>query len=163
MINIHRIHIGCDHAGFEMKEELKSFLETMEYEVIDHGAYEYEENDDYPDFVNPVAREVSLDPDNSVGIIIGGSGQGEAIVANRVPGIRAVVFNGQYEPQDGREVPEEIILSRQHNDANILSLGARYFTEEAMMEAVNSWLNTPYSGDERHIRRLGKIDKLKIN
>ena len=154
-----KIHIGADHAGFDLKKELINFLEQKHYEVIDHGAFEYDENDDYPDFIFPVAKEVSLDQ-QSFGIVIGGSGQGEAIAANRVSGIRAVVFNGQYEPADGREVPQEIITSRQHNDANILSLGARFLSVEEAREAVEMWLDTAFSGDERHIRRINKIDQM---
>lgn len=156
-----KIHIGADHAGFELKESLIQFLEQKHYEVIDHGAFEYDEDDDYPDFIFPVAKAVSLDPQTK-GIVIGGSGQGEAIAANRIPGVRAVVFNGQYEPKDGREVPHEIIISREHNDANILSLGARFLSAEEAQEAVEQWLDTEFSGDDRHIRRLSKIDQLGI-
>lgn len=158
-MNTTTIHIGADHAGYEMKEVLKLFLERKGYEVVDHGAYEYDEDDDYPDFIFPVAQNVILDTD-SKGIILGGSGQGEAIVANRVNGVRAVVFNGQYQPGDGREVPEEIVISRQHNDANILSLGARFLSDEEAKEAVELWLETDFSGEERHLRRIKKIDNL---
>lgn len=160
MRNVRKIHIGTDHAGFEMKEELKKFLELKDYEVIDHGAYEYDEDDDYPDFIKPVALAVNGDPENSVGIILGGSGQGEAICANRIPGIRAVVFNGQYERADGVEVPNEIVASREHNDSNVLSLGARFLSIEEAQEAVELWLETEFSGDERHVRRIEKIDQL---
>jgi ribose 5-phosphate isomerase B len=162
MLNIRKIHIGSDHAGFELKESLKSFLESEGYEIIDHGAFEYDEYDDYPDFIFPVAKAVAQDLQNSRGIILGGSGQGEAICANRIPGIRAVVFNGQYDPVDGREVPNEIILSRQHNDSNILSFGARFLNEEEAKEAVILWLETEFSGEEKHIRRLDKIDDLGL-
>jgi len=161
MAHITRIHIGSDHAGFDMKEELKSFLETLEYEVIDHGAYEYDEDDDYPDFIYPVAESVAIDS-QSFGIILGGSGQGEAICANRIKGIRATVFNGQYEPVDGREVPNEIVLSREHNDANVLSLGAKFISIAEAKEAVELWLETDFSGDERHVRRIQKIEKLGL-
>jgi ribose 5-phosphate isomerase B len=161
VINIKRIHIGADHAGFELKEELKSFLESNGYEVIDHGAFEFDEQDDYPDFIFPVAESVVIDTE-SAGIVIGGSGQGEAICANRVKGIRAVVFNGQYESQDGREVPNEIVLSREHNDSNVLSLGARFISVAEAKEAVELWLETDFSGDERHIRRLQKIERLGL-
>lgn len=169
MININRIHIGSDHAGFEMKEELKSFLESSGYDVIDHGAFEYDEDDDYPDFIFPVAESVAIDSE-SMGIILGGSGQGEAICANRVKGIRAVVFNGQYNPvvnyddelENDREIPNEIILSRQHNDANVLSLGARFLSMSEAKDAVELWLETEFSGDERHLRRLQKIDRMGL-
>jgi ribose 5-phosphate isomerase B len=156
-----KIHIGADHAGFDLKEELIIFLEKMDYEVTDYGAYEYDEDDDYTDFVFPVAKAVSIDPE-SKGIVIGGSGQGEAIAANRLPGIRAAVFNGQFEPKDGREVPNEIVLSREHNDANILSLGARFLSMEEAKEAVELWLETEFSGEERHIRRISKIEQLGL-
>ena len=154
-----KIYLGTDHAGFEMKEELKPFLEELGHEVIDQGASEYNENDDYPDFIVPVAQAVSSDKE-SKGIILGGTGQGEAIAANRIKGVRAIVFNGQYEPHDGRIVPDEIIMSREHNDANILSLGARFLTVDEAKRAITKWLATPFSEDERHIRRLQKIDSL---
>ena len=154
-----KIYIGTDHAGFEMKEELKPFLEELGHEVIDQGASEYNENDDYPDFIIPVAQAVSSDKE-AKGIILGGTGQGEAIAANRINGVRAVVFNGQYEPHGGRIVPDEIIMSREHNDANIISLGARFLTADEAKRAITKWLATPFSEDERHVRRLQKIDSL---
>jgi len=153
------IHIGADHAGFELKEEVKLFLEKKGYEIVDHGAYEYDEEDDYPEFCGAVAREVAIDPEVK-GIVIGGSGQGEAIACNRFAGVRAVVFNGQYEPHDGREVPQEIITSRLHNDSNILSLGARFLNEEEALEAIELWLETDFSEEERHIRRIEQLDRL---
>jgi len=154
-----KIFIGADHAGFEMKEALKPFLEELGHEVVDKGAAEYDEDDDYPDFIIPVAKDVAKN-ENTLGIIIGGSGQGEAIAANRIKGVRAVVFNGQYEPRGGREVPDEIILSREHNDSNILSLGARFLSIDDAQRAVSKWLATPFSSDERHVRRLQKIDNI---
>ncbi len=157
-----KIFIGTDHAGYVLKEKLVSALKLQGHEVIDKGAFEYNETDDYPDFISEVAREVSKDPDETRGIIMGATGQGEAIVANRFPHIRAVVYYG-----DSKAVVDDeadvIERSRQHNNSNVLSLGARYLTEDMMMIAVNHWLNTPFSGDERHIRRLKKIDDLKIN
>ena len=115
-----------------------------------------------------MAKAVAGDP-RSRGIIIGGSGQGEAICANRFSGVRAVVFNGptyakvsvgkQYKP-DGTEIPDEIKLSREHNDANVLSLGARFLSIEEAKSAVKTWLETPFSNDERHIRRIKKIDDI---
>lgn len=157
-----KIFIGTDHAGYVLKEKLVSSLKLQGYEVIDKGAFEYNENDDYPDFVIPVAQEVSKDPNNTKGIILGGTGEGEAITANRFPHVRAVAYYGQSECVVDNE-SDIVIRSRQHNNSNILSLGARYLTEEKMMEAVNLWLNTSFSFDERHIRRLGKIDQIKID
>jgi ribose 5-phosphate isomerase B len=157
-----KIYIGTDHAGYVLKEKLVSSLKLQGYEVVDMGAFKYDENDDYPDFVVPVARAISKDPDGAKGIILGGTGEGEAIAANRFPHVRAVVDYGEAVAVVDDE-SNIIVRSRQHNNANILSLGARYFTEDSVMEAVNLWLNTPYSGDERHIRRLAKIDAIKIN
>lgn len=155
MEDIRTIHIGSDHAGFELKNQIILFLEQKHYEVIDHGAHELDPEDDYPDFILPVALAVAEDS-NSKGIILGGSGQGEAIVANRVQGIRAAVFYGEPAYSD-----ESIVtLSRQHNDANILSLGARFLTEEEALEAIESWLETAFSGEERHMRRISKIDEI---
>lgn len=154
-----KIFIGTDHAGYVLKEKLLSILKAQDYEVIDKGAYEYDEHDDYPDFVIPVAQEVSKNPDNARGIILGATGQGEAIVANKFPHVRAVVYYGESKCVVDDEA-DIIIRSRQHNNANILSLGARYLTEEQMTSAVNLWLNTSFSPRERHVRRLEKIDKI---
>jgi len=161
-----KIYIGSDHAGFELKGKLISFLQTKGYVVEDVGAYTYDAEDDYPDFVVPVARAISRvgsqtnDTEEVRGIIIGGSGQGEAIIANRLKGVRAVVFNGQYKRNDGEEIPNEIILSRTHNDSNILSLGARFISYDDAEQAVLLWLTTAFSKEERHIRRIKKIDSL---
>ena len=143
------IHIATDHAGLELKEKIKSYLSKLDYEVIDHGAYEYDALDDYPDFIFPCAKAVSNDL-NSKGIILGGSGQGEAMAANRVKGVRAAVFyNG----------PDEIIkLSRQHNDANILSLGARFMSDQEMYKIIELWLSTDFESG-RHKRRIEKLDE----
>ena len=144
-----KIHLATDHAGLELKEKVKLYLSDLNYEVIDHGAYEYDALDDYPDFIFPCAKAVSNDPE-SKGIILGGSGQGEAMAANRVKGVRAAVFyNG----------PEEIIkLSRQHNNANILSLGARFMSEEEMFKIIEVWLSTDFESG-RHQRRIEKLDE----
>jgi len=154
-----KIYIGADHAGFQLKQELINFLKERGYEIDDKGAFEFDPNDDYPDFIIPVAQAVAKDS-ASKGIVIGGTGQGEAIAANRIKGVRAVVFNGQYEPHDNREVPDEIILSREHNDANILSLGARFLSTDDAKRAVNKWLTTEFLAGERHVRRLEKINNI---
>lgn len=144
-----KIHLATDHAGLELKEKVKLYLSDLNYEVIDHGAYEYDALDDYPDFIFPCANAVSNDPE-SKGIILGGSGQGEAMAANRVKGVRAAVFyNG----------PDEIIkLSRQHNNANILSLGARFMSEVEMYKIIEAWLSTDFESG-RHQRRIEKLDE----
>jgi ribose 5-phosphate isomerase B len=150
------IHIGADHAGFELKEELVPYLKSVGYEVVDHGAYEMDEEDDYPDFIAPVAQAVASDTEKlSKGIVIGGSGNGEAIVANKFPNIRAAVYYGQPESDNDLNI---VTLSREHNDANILSLGARFISVQEAKEAVELWLETAFSGDERHVRRINKIE-----
>ena len=144
-----KIHLATDHAGLELKEKVRLYLSDLNYEVIDHGAYEYDALDDYPDFIFPCANAVSNDPE-SKGIILGGSGQGEAMAANRVKGVRAAVFyNGPY---------EIIKLSRQHNNANILSLGARFMSEEEMYKIIEVWLSTDFESG-RHQRRIEKLDE----
>lgn len=155
-----KVLFATDHAGFELKEKLIPFVKSLGYEIEDNGVYEYDENDDYPDSISKVASKVSKNPDNLKAIILGGSGQGEAITANRFPNVRAVVFNGQFQRKDGIEVPNEIIISREHNDANILSLGARFLSENGAKDAVRVWLETEFSGDERHKRRIEKIDEI---
>ncbi len=145
-----KVFIGTDHAGFELKESLVVFLKTLGHEVIDMGAHSYEALDDYPDFIRPVAEAVARDRE-ARGIIIGGSGQGEAMCANRVPGVRAAVYYGG--PFD------IVVLSREHNDANILSLGARFIDEDETKEVVRVWLETPFGGEEKHARRIAKLDK----
>ncbi len=159
-----KIFVGTDHAGFTLKEKLVEMLTSQGHEVVDKGAYSYNEGDDYPDFVAPVAEEVSKNPDPEKvrGIVLGATGEGEAIVANKFPHVRAVVYYGEAHSvvDDESDVIER---SRAHNNSNVLSLAARYLTEEHMMQAVNHWLNTPFSEGERHIRRIGKIDQIKIN
>ena len=148
---INSIVISADHPGFELKNELKAFLSESypEIKIIDAGAFEYDAEDDYPDFIFPCARAVAADP-TSRGIILGGSGQGEAMAANRVKGVRAAVFyNG----------PEEIIkLSREHNNANILSLGARFMSKEEIYKMIEIWFEEPFEGG-RHERRIEKLDQ----
>jgi ribose 5-phosphate isomerase B len=147
-----KIYIASDHAGFELKNYLINFLETQGYIIEDKGPFNYNEEDDYTDFISLVAKEISADPDNSRGIIMGGSGQGEAIVANRFLNVRAVVHYGGS--------LENLKKTREHNDANVLSLGARFMSEEEAKNAVKVWLETPFSGDERHVRRIKKIESV---
>lgn len=143
-----KIHLATDHAGLDLKNSIREYLINQGYAVKDHGAYEYDALDDYPDFIIPCAKAVSKDL-NSRGIIFGGSGQGEAMAANRIKGIRAAVFyNG----------PDEIIrLSRQHNNANILSIGARFMMESEIQSAIEIWLKEPFEGG-RHVKRIEKLD-----
>lgn len=143
-----KIHLATDHAGLTHKEIVKKYLIESGIEVVDHGAMVAIEDDDYPDFMTPCAQAVAEDTE-SFGIIFGGSGQGEAMCANRVPGVRAVVYYGGS--------TDILTLSREHNNANILSIGARFVTPEEIIEAVKLWLATPFSGEARHIRRLSKF------
>jgi ribose 5-phosphate isomerase B len=145
-----KIFIGTDHAGFEMKEALVPFLQELGHDVEDMGAHSYEPLDDYPDFIHPVAVAVSADS-ASRGIILGGSGQGEAMCANRLKGARAAVYYGG--------AVDIVVLSREHNNANILSLGARFVETEEAKQVTRVWLKTAFSGDEKHARRITKLDK----
>lgn len=145
-----KIYFAADHAGFAHKEILIPYVRDLGYEVIDCGAYTYTEADDYPEFMKKAAEAVSQNPTGAMAIILGGSGQGEAIVANRCAHVRTVVYYG-----GNREI---ITLSRQHNNANTLSLGARFIDAEEAKEIVSLWLGTPFSEDERHTRRIAQID-----
>ena len=144
-----KVYLGTDHAGFELKEKLKVYLRELGYQVEDQGAYSLEPEDDYPDYIKVVAKMVQGD-EGSRGIILGGSGQGEAVCANRFSGIRAAVYYGGN--------PEIVVTSRAHNDSNVLSLGARFMTEMEAKEVVKTWLSALFSGEERHVRRIEKID-----
>lgn len=148
------VYLATDHAGFELKEKVKEFLKKEGYEVKDFGATILDPEDDYPDFISQAAEAVSKDP-SSKAIIFGGSGQGEAIVANKFLNVRAAVYYGRAE-----EMPS---LTRQHNDSNILSLGARFLTEEEAISGVKLFLETPFSEELRHVRRIEKIKEIETN
>ena len=144
----YRIVLATDHAGFKLKEAVKKSLLELGLEVKDFGAFEYESTDDYPDFINPAAKFIS-EKDNTMGIIFGGSGQGEAMAANRFKGVRAAVF------YDG---PDEIInLSRLHNNANVLSFGSRFIDADRAIELIKKWLSLEFEGG-RHQKRIEKLD-----
>lgn len=145
-----KIALGADHAGFALKENIKAFLEELGHEVTDFGAYELDPDDDYPDFVLPAVWAVA-DGTAERALIFGGSGQGEAMAANRVKGIRAAVFYGGVE--------DVICLSREHNDANVLSLGARFIGEDEAHHVVGEWLRIAFTKEERHARRNAKLDR----
>jgi ribose 5-phosphate isomerase B len=141
------IVLATDHAGFELKEHVKRFLIKKGYDIKDFGALEYDGLDDYPDFILPAAKYIS--EHKLIGIIFGGSGQGEAMAANRINGIRAAVFyNG----------PDEIVeLSRLHNNANILSIGARFVSNQEVEKIIELWLSTDFE-EGRHEKRINKLD-----
>lgn len=154
------IYIGSDHAGYELKEKLKNYIkEELHREIDDKGAFTLNGVDDYPDFIKPVALAVAQDS-NNFGIVIGASGEGEAICANKIKGIRAIVYYGGRKKQkdvSGKKI-NIIESSRLHNNANILSLGARFLSDKKAQKAVKLFLETPFSNDERHIRRINKLE-----
>lgn len=141
-----RVHIGGDHAAFDMHRELVDWLGEQGHEVVDHGPTQYDELDDYPVFVLRAAQGVAGDP-GSLGVVLGGSGNGEQMAANKVPGIRAALCY----------TTELAGLARQHNDAQVISLGGRFNTVEQAKAMVSIFLETPFSGEERHQRRLTMV------
>ena len=142
------IVLATDHAGFDLKEYVKKYLSNLNYDIKDFGAFEYESKDDYPDFINPAAKFIS-ENDNTMGIIFGGSGQGEAMAANRFKGVRAAVFYGGSD--------KIIELSRLHNDANVLSFGSRFVEPEDAIDLIEKWLKIEFEGG-RHQQRTEKLD-----
>lgn len=148
------IHLATDHAGYKFKELIKTHLEEKGYAVVDHGAHEFDSADDYPQFVYLAAEQVSkANSDAHVAIVLGGSGQGEAIAASSYKNIRTTVCYG------GNMAKEIVTAGKQHNNANVLSLGARFIEEKDVLELVVLWLSTPFSNDERHARRLAQLHK----
>lgn len=155
------IYFASDHAGYALKNELLAYVrDTLHYEVVDCGAHALDPNDDYPDFINVAAEAVSDKPVERKAIILGGSGQGEAMAANKFKHVRAAVYYGPSSQAqvDATGMTLDMIASvREHNDANVLSLGARFLLPHEAKNAVRVWLQTPFGGDERHVRRLRKI------
>lgn len=141
-----KIHIGSDHAGLEFKAKIIDHLKKGGHEVIDHGPIEYDAQDDYPVFCIPAALAVAKDP-NSFGIVLGGSGNGEQIAANKVNGVRAALVWSV----------ETAKLAREHNNANVISIGGRLHEEAFCLQLVDVFLATPFSGNERHKRRINQI------
>jgi ribose 5-phosphate isomerase B len=146
-----RIHIAADHAAFDFKAILADHLRASGYDVVDHGAHVYDALDDYPAFCLAAARAVVDDP-GSLGVVMGGSGNGEQIVANKVQGIRAALAWSVETAQ----------LARQHNDANVISIGARMHSAEEALAIVDAFIATPFSGDERHARRISQVSEYEI-
>ena len=145
------IYIGADHKGFNLKVSLKNFLTENGYEVIDVGNDHYDKDDDYPDFAALAAHAVSQDSINRRGVLVCGSGAGMNIVANKFEGVRAVSVNNS----------EQAKLSRNDGDSNVLTLAADFIDEKIANEILDVWLKTPFSGDERHKRRLKKIMEIE--
>ena len=148
-----KLILASDHAGFALKESIKSFLQNKGYSVLDVGAHELVPEDDYPVYMTAAAMKVAEDMSGETkAVIFGGSGQGEAMVANRFPGVRAAVWYG------GNE--DVVKLSREHNNSNVLSIGARFVNEEEAKKVVETWLETSFSGEEKHQRRIDEIDNI---
>ncbi|MEY3560924.1 MAG: hypothetical protein RL068_76 [Actinomycetota bacterium] len=145
-----RIHIATDHAGMELSAFLVSELTKLGHEVLDHGPKVYDALDDYPGFCIAAAKAVVVDQQagrEALGIVLGGSGNGEQIAANKVQGVRAaLIWN-----------PDTAALARDHNDANVCALGARQHSQQEVLELVRIFVSRPFSSDERHVRRIGKI------
>jgi ribose 5-phosphate isomerase B len=141
-----RVYLGADHAGFELKQHLVQWLLTAGYEVVDLGANSYEPEDDYPSYCILTATRTVEDP-GSLGVVVGGSGNGEQIAANKVAGVRAALAWSEETAQ----------LARAHNDANVVGIGARMHTDEQAVAIVTAFLQTPFSGEERHVRRIGQV------
>jgi ribose 5-phosphate isomerase B len=141
-----RVHLGSDHAGLELKDHLVGWLRDEGHEPVDHGPFEYDALDDYPVFCLRAAEAVVSDPD-SLGVVIGGSGNGEQIAANKVHGVRAALAWSD----------ETARLAREHNDANVLSVGGRMHSVEDMTRFIGIFLTTDFTGEERHARRIAML------
>ena len=145
-----KIHIGTDHAGLDFKNTITQHLTQQGHQVTDHGAYEFNPEDDYPAFCIATAEAVMADEadgNQSLGVVFGGSGNGEQIAANKVTGIRAALVWSE----------DTAKLARQHNNANVISIGARQHTQEEALHLIDLFINEPFSGDERHVRRISQI------
>lgn len=163
-----KVYLATDHAGFELKNKIVEFLNNEGYEAVDCGPFSYDKDDDYPDWISKAAEKVSADPE-SFGIVLGGSGQGESIVANKFKNVRCALFYGPVIPPIATDIngsesddPFEMLrLTREHNNSNVLSLGVRFLTEQDAMNAIKLFLESKYSAEERHQRRIEKISALE--
>ena len=145
-----RVHIGSDHAGLELKNALVEHLKSSGHDVVDHGPHVYDALDDYPVFCIPAAQGVANE-NGSFGIVLGGSGNGEQMAANKGKGIRAALVWSV----------ETAKLAREHNDANVIAIGGRMHPIEVCKELIDVFLATPFSNDERHIRRIGQVSNFE--
>lgn len=159
-----KIYFAADHAGFDLKNALVEHAQTLGHEIEDVGAHALDPEDDYPDFMTLCATRVAETP-GSFGVLLGGSGQGEAMCANRIKGVRAAVYYGPMRVTHALDIEgarsedgfDAVRLPRRHNDANVLSIGARFVSGTEALEALRIFLETPFSGDERHKRRIAKF------
>ena len=161
-----KIYFAADHAAFELKNILLAFVrDELKFDVTDCGAFAFDANDDYPEFIGAAARKLSEDvvaEKDARAIVLGASGQGEAMVANRFPGVRCALYYGAAGEQTdvaGKKL-DMIASCREHNNANALSLGARFLSTDDAKAVVKRWLSIPFSGEERHARRIKQIDEL---
>lgn len=146
------IYIASDHGGFELKEKIKKYLERKRYKVKDFGAYEFNPKDDYPDFVIPLAKEIVKNKIKVRGIVIGGAGIGECIAANKIKGIKAMLYHGKN--------LDIVKIGREHDNVNVLCFGAWFVNEKEARKAIDIFLNTKFKAG-RHVRRLRKIEKIE--
>jgi ribose 5-phosphate isomerase B len=145
-----RVHLGSDHAGLELKDHLVAWLREQGHEPVDHGPFVYDALDDYPVFCLRAAEAVAAERvagEDSLGVVIGGSGNGEQMAANKVQGVRCALVWSE----------ETAVLAREHNDANVVSVGGRMHSVEDMTRFVEVFLGTDFTGDERHVRRIGQL------
>lgn len=160
-----KVYFAADHAGFELKQSLLNFVRSRGYEVVDCGALKFDQNDDYPDIIAAGARLLSADAKQGIvsrGIFIGASGQGEAMAANRFRGVRCALYYGAAGVQQdllGKSL-DIIASSREHNDANALSIGARFVDVEEAKRVVESWLSHSFTKEARHVRRIHRLDEI---
>ena len=159
-----KVYLATDHGGFELKNQLVEFVKSLGYEAEDCGALVNDPNDDYPAIIAGAAAKLSIDAmegKDSRAIVIGGSGQGEAIVANRFKGVRCALYYGPagktQTDMSGKQL-DMLASTREHNNANALSIGARFLSVDEVKKAVEEWLALPFSGEERHARRIAQID-----
>lgn len=163
-----KIYLATDHAGYELKNKIVGILKSDGYDVEDCGPFAFDQNDDYPDWISKAAQKVSDDP-QGFGIVFGGSGQGEAIVANKFKNVRCALFYSPSSPKQAIDVngstsedPYEMLrLTREHNNSNMLSLGIRFLTEQEIVEAIKIFIESTFSGEERHLRRIEKIKQFE--
>lgn len=161
-----KVYFAADHAGLELKNTLVEYVRGIGHEAEDCGAFAYDAADDYPEFIASAARKLSADVAKGAenrAILIGASGQGEAMTANRFKGVRCALYYGpaqKAQTDNDGNILDIIDSSRVHNSANALSLGARFLKEEEAKDAVKRWLVMPFSGEERHARRIRQIDEL---
>ena len=163
-----KVYLASDHTGFELKRKIIESLKNDGYDVEDCGAFKYNKDDDYPDFISKAAENVSKNSE-SKGIILGGSGQAEMMVANKFKGVRCALLYAAVAPVRAADItgrmstdPYEMIrLTREHNDSNMLSIGVRFVSDEEAVKVAKLWLEAPFPGHERHVRRIEKITDLE--